>query len=127
MAMTKRMLQLGEEIREFIATMLVRGDISDPRLKGITIHSVKMSPDLQVAKIYYTVSTLLNSSHQDVAVALKRARGFIRHEIGKKLLIRYSPELIFYYDPSLDYAEKINALLTNIKKESDENNGDHES
>lgn len=127
MAMTKRMLQLGEEIREFIATMLVRGDISDPRLKGITIHSVKMSPDLQVAKVYYTVSTLLNSSHQDVAVALKRARGFIRHEIGKKLLIRYAPELIFYYDPSLDYAEKINALLTNIKKESDENNDDHES
>ncbi len=107
--------------------MFVRGDISDPRLKGITIRSVKMSPDLQVAKIYYTVSTLLNSSQQDVALALKRARGFIRHEIGKKLLIRYAPELIFYYDPSLDYAEKINALLTDIKKESDKNNDNHES
>lgn len=126
MAATKRTRQIGEEIREFIATMFARGDISDPRLKGITIHSVKVSPDLQVAKIYYSVSNLLNPSEnaqKEIAAAFKSARNFMRHELGKKLLIRHVPELVFYYDSSLDYAQKINSILTDIKKESDENNG----
>lgn len=52
---TKRMLQLGEQIREHIAMMLVRGEISDPRVRGITLNSVKMTPDLQIAKVYFSV------------------------------------------------------------------------
>jgi hypothetical protein len=53
---TKRMLQLGEQIRDFIATMLVRGEIRDPRVKSVTIHSVKLTSDLQIAKVYFICS-----------------------------------------------------------------------
>ncbi|NBW83188.1 ribosome-binding factor A, partial [bacterium] len=48
---SKRILQVGEQIREHIAMMLIRGELSDPRLKNITINAVRVSPDLQLAKV----------------------------------------------------------------------------
>lgn len=120
--MTKRMLQLGEQIREFVATLFARGEIADPRFQGITIHSVKISPDLSVAKIYYSIPKTKSVLKKDVVQGLKRATGFIRHGLSQALLIRHTPELIFYYDPSMDYAEKINSILSDLKNESDKNN-----
>jgi len=123
MAATKRMRQLGEQIKEIIATIFARGEVSDPRLRHITIHSVQMTPDLQLAKVYYNVSVLAQVNQADVTTALKSASGFIRREVGKNLSIRFTPEIVFYYDSSLDYAHKINSILTKIKEESDDNNG----
>ncbi|WGL61127.1 30S ribosome-binding factor RbfA [Pigmentibacter sp. JX0631] len=117
---TKRMLQLGEQIREHIAMMLVRGEISDPRVRGITLNSVKMSPDLQIAKVYFSV--LGEPEQRKLAEkGLKQASGFIRRELGKSLLIRYTPEIVFYYDDSVEYSVKMGALLTKVSDELKEN------
>lgn len=114
------MLQLGEQIREHIAMMLVRGEISDPRVRGITLNSVKMSPDLQIAKVYFSV--LGEPEQRKLAEkGLKQASGFIRRELGKSLLVRYTPEIVFYYDDSVEYSVKMGALLSKVSDELKEN------
>jgi ribosome-binding factor A len=120
---TKRMLQLGGQIRDYIATMLVRGEISDPRAKGVTIHSVKMTRDLQMAKVYFT------SSHdpKETEKGLKTAAGFIRRGLGKHLQIRYIPQLMFYYDDSLEHSLKMTSLISKVSAELREAEIAHES
>jgi len=113
-APSKRMLQLGEEIREFISTMLVRGEISDPRVKNITIHSVKVTPDLQIAKVYFSTRP---EQAAEAKLGLRSASGFIRRELGKALKIRYTPELHFYYDDSIDHSQKMLTLISEVSKE----------
>jgi ribosome-binding factor A len=110
---TKRMLQISEQIREHVATMLVSGKISDPRVRHVTLHYVKMSPDLQIAKIYFSV--LGDEMQRSQATkGLKNAAGYIRRYLGRLLQIRYIPEIIFYYDTSIDYAIKMNNLITQV-------------
>lgn len=118
---TKRMHQLGEQIRDFIATMLARGEIRDPRAKNITIHSVKMTSDLQIAKVYFTCPEKSKEGIKETESGLKNAAGFIRKELGKELQIRYIPQIQFYYDDSLEYSLKMTSLLSKVKEELDLN------
>ncbi|MBX9837836.1 30S ribosome-binding factor RbfA [Silvanigrella sp.] len=113
---TKRMLQLAEQIREHIALMLVRGEISDPRVRGITLNSVKMSPDLQIAKVYFSVLGE-KQKRQEAEKGLKQASGYIRRELGKALLVRYTPAVIFHYDDSIEYSVKMGALISKVSDE----------
>ena len=113
---TKRMLQLAEQIREHIALMLVRGEIADPRVRGITLNSVKMSPDLQIAKVYFSVLGE-KTKRQEAEKGLKQASGFIRRELGKALLVRYTPAVIFHYDDSIEYSVKMGALISKVSDE----------
>lgn len=123
---TKRMLQLAEQIREHIALMLVRGEIADPRVRGITLNSVKMSPDLQIAKVYFSVLGE-KAKRQEAEKGLKQASGFIRRELGKALLVRYTPAVIFHYDDSIEYSVKMGALISKVGDElrEDEKNRDN--
>jgi len=115
---TKRMLQLAEQIREFVALLFAQGRLSDPRLKGITINSVRLSPDLEHAKVYFSLFPSDEAAKKTAIEGLKQASGFIRHELGKTLEIRFTPKIMFYYDDSVEHASKINSLIENIKKES---------
>lgn len=113
---SKRILQVGEQIREHIAMMLIRGELSDPRLKNITINSVRVSPDLQLAKVYYSV---MGSDSERLAVdkGLKQASGFIRRSIGDALKMRYTPVIFFFFDESIARAARISELIETIKRE----------
>ena len=113
---TKRMLQLAEQIRETIALMLVRGQIADPRIRGVTLNAVKMTADLQIAKVYFSV---LGGKENliEVQKGLKQASGFIRRELGKALLVRYTPAVIFHYDDSIEYSVKMGALIAKVSDE----------
>jgi ribosome-binding factor A len=113
---SKRILQVGEQIREHIAMMLIRGELSDPRLKNITINAVRVSPDLQLAKVYYSV---MGSDADRTAVdkGLKQASGFVRRSLGETLGMRYTPVVHFYYDESIVRAARISELIENIKQE----------
>jgi ribosome-binding factor A len=89
--------------------MLVR-DLRDPRLRGITLTGVKMDDDLRHGRVYF--SHLEGSARAPAAIAgFKSASGFIRREIGKALALRYTPELNFEFDPGLERAARIDALL----------------
>ncbi len=121
---TKRMLQIAEQIRDFIATMLVRGEIRDPRVKNVTIHSVKMTSDLQIAKVYFTCSEKNKDLIKVTELGLRAAAAFIRKELGKQLQIRYIPAIQFFFDDSIEYSLKMSSLLSKVKDEFLENEED---
>jgi ribosome-binding factor A len=120
---SKRILQVGEQIREHIAMMLLRGDLSDPRLKNMTINSVRVSPDLQIAKVYFSI--LGEQAQRDAAVkALKQASGFVRHSLGEALKLRYTPVVQFFFDESIERAARISEIIEKVKKEDREAAGE---
>jgi len=96
--------RLSDQIRTEIAEIL-RNDVKDPRLEGITIIKVELSKDISKA---YIIFSSLNSFAQidslEVEKALKKANGFIRRNLGKKLNVKRLPELSFQED-------QINSLL----------------
>ena len=88
--------------------------VSDPRIEGATITGVKMSPDLRIAKIYFT--TFGNRSGvEDIAEGFKSARGYLKRHLAGKLGLRYMPEFQFFYDESLDHGRKIDNLLKAVQ------------
>ncbi len=109
-----RLLRLGEQIREEIATMLSRQQIKDPRVSTfLSINKVDVAGDLAYAKVY--VSSFLPGSQISKGVAgLNSAAGFIQSTIAKKLTIRKFPKLTFIADDSLktgfEMVNKLNRL-----------------
>jgi ribosome-binding factor A len=111
-----RTLQVGESIRGHLATMLVRGEISDPRVRNVTLNAVKVSPDLQLARVYYSV--LGDASlRSGVAKGLKNASGFMRRSLAAHLGLRYTPNLTFFYDETIERAARMVELFASIDKE----------
>jgi len=85
-------------------------DLRDPRLRGITLTGVRMDDDLRHGRVYF--SHLEGSVRAAAAIAgFKSAGGFIRRQMGKALGLRYTPELVFEFDPGLERAARIDALL----------------
>jgi ribosome-binding factor A len=123
---SKRTLQIGESIREHIAMMLVRGEISDPRVRNVTINAVKVSPDLQLARVYYSVlgDEKLRAGVQQ---GLKNAAGYLRKSLGETLGLRYTPNLTFFYDESIQRAARMGELFAGIERERREVEAAHSS
>ncbi len=122
--MHKRSEKVAETIQEIICTILSRG-LNDPRIGFVTITGVEVTDDLSLARIFFTVIGD-EKVKKDTEAGLNSAKGFIRRDIGKKLTIRHTPELVFKYDTSLDYGSRIESLLKEIKTGHDGNNStDH--
>jgi ribosome-binding factor A len=110
-----RPARVGDQIRAELAEILAR-EVKDPGIGFITITHVKVSADLQVARVYYT--TLGDAkARQDTAKALERARPFLRRQIAERVRLRRAPELAFQYDESIGRQERIEALLEEIRGE----------
>ncbi|WP_395682768.1 30S ribosome-binding factor RbfA [Inquilinus sp.] len=108
---TQRQLRVGEELRHALAAILLRGEMHDPDLAGvsITVSEVRPSPDMKHATVFVTT---LNGDKMDVVLpALRRAASFLRGQVAKTVRLRHTPQLSFQADTSFDYAQKINTLL----------------
>jgi ribosome-binding factor A len=90
--------------------------LEDPDKGYITLTRVRVSPDLKIASVYYTVLGDDEQKHKTAAV-LKRSSTFLRNELKPSIRARWLPELRFSYDDSIDYAERIDVLLKQIKKD----------
>jgi len=89
--------------------MLLR-DLKDPRLRGVTLTSVKMTDDLRLGRVYF--SHLEGAEHSAQVVAgFHSASGFIRKRLGRELGLRYVPEFEFEFDPTIERGARIEALL----------------
>ncbi len=110
-----RIKRINEMIKREIGMMLLE-DVRDPRLKFVTITDVVVSKDLQHAKVFYS---FLGSDKQAVEEALENARGFIRRLVGQRVIMRYTPEIIFLYDKSIEYGDRIEQTLEEIKRRAD--------
>lgn len=96
-------------------SMILQTEVKDQNIKFVTITDVDITNDLSFAKVYFTV---LNKEYLDVTKdALKRAKSFIRGKLSERIEIRHTPELIFVYDESIEYGEKIEKILESINEE----------
>jgi ribosome-binding factor A len=116
--MYKRSEKVAEAIHEEVSALLVKG-IKDPRVGFVTVTAAKVTDDLSLATIFFTV--IGNDEEKKAAeVGLNSAKGFIRRELGKIMRLRHVPDLVFRYDKSLDYGNRIDGLLRQIKSMEDE-------
>jgi ribosome-binding factor A len=111
----QRSERVGELLTEVIADML-REDIRDPRVTAVTITAAKVTKDLRQARIYFTILGGASENKDSVLAGLKSALGFIRARIGKQLKLRFVPAIEFFYDESVDEAERIEKLLRQVKQ-----------
>jgi len=92
--------------------MLTR-DLKDRRIGFVTLTGVEMSKDLRHAKVF--VSAMGSSHEQEQSLeALNHASGWIRHELGQRIRLKFLPELVFITDTSQEYGERIDRLLDEI-------------
>ena len=111
----QRSERVGELLTEVIADVL-REEIRDPRVTAVTITAAKVTKDLRQARIYFTILGGASENKDSVLAGLKSALGFIRARIGKQLKLRFVPAIEFFYDDSVDEAERIEKLLRQVKQ-----------
>lgn len=116
-----RLQRLGEQLREEIATMLMTGQIKDPRVSGfLSINRVEVAGDLAYAKVY--VSSFMDDNSVKLGVkGLQNAAGFIQSSIAKKLSIYKFPKLTFVADFSMKEGYKMVQTLKELEKQDEEN------
>jgi ribosome-binding factor A len=110
--------KVGEAIRGELMKMLLAGEVHDPGLQNTVISSVVLTADLRLAKVYVRLLSLDADAKQKTTVlrALERAKGFLRRELGQRLVLRFAPDLRFYWDESIDRGAEMEALLREIKQ-----------
>ncbi|MEJ5227325.1 30S ribosome-binding factor RbfA [Thermodesulfovibrio sp.] len=113
----KRSKRLGVLLREEVADIILN-KIKDPRLGFITVTDVELSDDLRNAKVF--VSVLKEEERTQSLQILNEAKGFVRNEIAKRLRIKIIPTFEFLIDESIEHGFKIDKLLKEIKKNSED-------
>jgi ribosome-binding factor A len=107
--------RVGDQLRAEISDLLARA-VHDPGIGFVTITQVTVSPDLQVARAYYT--TLGDErARRDTARALGRATPFLRRQIGSRLRLKRVPLLEFFFDESIERGDRIERILNEISAE----------
>src|SRR4051812_35254761 len=119
MAQGHRPDRVGEQIRDELSALLSRGAVHDPGIGFITLTRVKVSPDLQQARVFYT-SLGDEKARQETAKALTRATPFLRRRIGAVLSLRRVPELEFRFDESIGHQDRIEQILRVLHEEEAE-------
>jgi len=104
--------RVGDQILREISNLLLR-KLRDPRLKGVTLTDVRMTKDLRHAYVYYSLFGQ-DEQKKEAQAGFESAKGFIRREIGERVHLRYTPDIQFKYDISLEYGQKMERLLEKI-------------
>ncbi|HAR50012.1 ribosome-binding factor A [Smithella sp. SCADC] len=115
----KRADRVAELIRAEMSDIIIR-EVKDPRLHSVTITAVKIADDLRNARIYF-VEMGKDECSPEIKAGLTQAAGFIRRELGKRMRLRYVPELTFVHDQSFGYGNRIENLLAQIAKQEEKN------
>ena len=119
----KRSEKVADLIQREVSEMLVKS-IKDPRIGFVTITRVTVSQDCRFAKIYFSVAGTL-AERENSGKGLDSAKGYVRRELGRRLQLRYTPEIVFQFDPSIEYAIHMEEVIRNIHR-GEEPNGNEE-
>lgn len=105
--------RLGDLIQREVSE-LIRLEVRDPRVGMITITSVDVSPDMSHAKVFFTV---LQKEHlEETRQGLRKAAGFLRTKLAKRINMYTTPELRFEYDESVERGDRLSRLIDSTKK-----------
>ena len=114
MASPVRQKRVADRIRAEIGDLLAR-EMSDPRLKLVTITDVSIDRELAYASIWVCRADG-DAAKKEVLAALEGAKGFLRRELAARVQLRHAPQLVFHWDRAPDHADKIEHMLDEIKK-----------
>ena len=107
-----RIDRISEEVRHAL-DRIIREEMNDPRIEGTwSVTRADVTRDLRYAKVY--ISVLEDDKADEMIKTLKKAAGFIRHELGARVQLRYTPELLFYRDSNIAYGVHISEVLKNV-------------
>lgn len=113
--MGHRVNRVGEQMKKELGDIISR-KIKDPRIGFVTVTDVQVTGDLQQAKVY--ISVLGDEEQRENTLkGLAKAKGFIRTEIGQRIRLRKTPELIFEFDETMAYGNRINSLIHELQRE----------
>ncbi len=111
--------RINEEVKKTISE-IVR-DLKDPRISPMTtIMSAEVTTDQKQAKIKVSVYDKDDTVREETVAALNRAAGFIRHELGNRMVLRQLPQLKFILDNSIEYSVRIAGILRELNHERNE-------
>ncbi len=112
-----RSQRVVEQIRRELAE-LIRLEVKDPRVGFITLTDVEITPDYAHAKVYFTSMTG-SEGVEDILAGLRRASGFLRRELGRRVRIHTTPELHFHYDKSVEEGSRLSRLIDEVVREDE--------
>lgn len=105
--------RVGEQIHKEITHLMMQG-IKDPRVSPVVITGVKVTRDLSIARVYFTVPDEENE-RKEAEQGLKSVAPYLRRQLGKLIRLRFIPEIRFEFDGSINYGQRIDNLLRQIK------------
>jgi len=115
--MIKRSTRVADLLREEIGNIILK-ELQDPRIGFVTVTGVSVSNDLKHARIYISVMGSSEETEQTF-LGLESARGFIQNCIGRRVKLRYTPEITFRPDTSVSYGSHIDSILRSLHTETD--------
>lgn len=116
--MGKRYRRRAADLIQVHLTNLLRTQVNDPRIQMVTITGVDVTPDTRRADVYFSV--LGGPEAQAEALAgLQSAAGYLRRELGQRIRLKNTPELVFHWDVSLERGERLSGLLDTLHDESE--------
>jgi ribosome-binding factor A len=110
-----RVNRIGEQIKKELS-QIIQQEMKDPRVGFVTVTGVEVTSDLQMAKVFISIWGDSEEKEQSWA-SLEKAKGYLRSEIGRRIQMRHTPELIFAIDESLAHSQHITQLLHEINSE----------
>ncbi|MGI6449811.1 MAG: 30S ribosome-binding factor RbfA [Desulfitobacteriia bacterium] len=117
-----RPFRLAEAIKVEVSK-IIHEDLKDPRLGFVTVTAVEVSEDLRYAKVFVSIMGQEPDVKNSMEV-LTRASGYFRSELGKILRLRYTPEISFKYDQSIEHGAHISKLLREVSVKGDSSDGE---
>jgi len=119
---SQRSNRVADQIHKEVSALLIKG-LKDPRVGFVTITAVEVTPDMHLARIYFSVMGS-ESDRKNTEKGLKSSAPYLRRELGKRLRMRYVPDLLFQFDHSLAYGNRIDSLLRQITTEHTDDQDD---
>lgn len=116
--------RVADQVRMEVADILMR-KIKDPRVQAVTVTDAKLTSDLRIARVYVTTMGTKEEERQ-VLVGLEQASGFIRGELGRRLSLRYLPEIVFAMDVSGPRGDRVLKLLDELHEKTEAAGGSSE-
>ncbi|MFH1624943.1 MAG: 30S ribosome-binding factor RbfA [Pseudomonadota bacterium] len=109
----KRADRVSDLLKKEIAQTLIK-EIKDPRIGLVTVTDVEVTDDLRLARVFFSMVGS-NREREETTKGLDSASSFIKRTLGKRLRMRFIPDIVFKFDSSLEYGSHIDSLLDNLK------------
>ena len=118
MALSHRVERVAEQIREEVSQILAT-EVADPGVGLVTVTRVKVTPDLSLARVYWTIMGDA-AQRKETTKALSRAAGFVRRVLSQRITLRRSPEVQFLFDQSVAAQDRVEQILYELKQEEEQ-------